>query len=274
MKRLLVLLLSSSCMASAWADTSATATVSNFKATLYDLDPLDGVTPSISFNLGPEYNARVGYSFYGSQRGEPAVPLPQATATAASKFGPVDVSGASESALAGAEVSGDGTLGGTVLHAWGRSTSSTEFERYYYADARILRDTSDTYSARAFTISSHTLVVFSADVSLSASVSYGTIPQGQTGGEYAVAFSQLLVFEQGVGYNPGPQDSVEELIASEATSGQGFGNHKQAITSAQFRNVTAQALTHLLHHAGDSSSRSTTCERDFGVVSRRPRSVY
>jgi hypothetical protein len=29
------------------------------------------------------------------------------------------------------------------------------------------------------------------------------------------------------------------------------------------------ALAHLLHHAGQSSSRSTTCDRGFGVVSRR-----
>jgi hypothetical protein len=254
MKQLLSLILTMFCIAPAWADTYASATVSNMAATLYDLDLLDGISPAITFNQASEYNANAGYSFFGSQLGKPIVPLPSEVSSAVNKFGPIVVSGASETALAGAEVSGDGTLSGTVLHAWGRSTSSDEFERSYYAGAGMLRDTSNAYSAQAFTLTPHTLVVFTADVSLHAEVTNSAIPRAQMGYESATAYSQLLVFEQGVGYDTGPQESFDQPTVFESTPG--FSNNIQETVSVRFKNVTFQNLTGALGISADVSGKS------------------
>jgi hypothetical protein len=143
--------------------------------------------------------------------------------------------------VASASVFGDGTISGTVLQAFGSSTSNANTNVSYYAGAGILRDTSNAYSAEAFSLSAHTRVIFSADVNLFA----GFIPYEQGAYNMAIAYAQLVVFEQGINYNTGPQFSNVEVRAEENSDGfnPSSGSRVQDTITAQFENVNANWLT-------------------------------
>lgn len=230
------------CSVHAWAESLSSATVSNVTITLIDLDLSDGVTPLITFNPASIYNARVGTSLYEFYSNPPNWSS-ETTLSGSSKFGPVTTNNVGTFGSASASVLGDGTLGGTILQASGRSTSTSDVETSYYAGAGILRDTSNAYSAEAFSLTPHTRAIFSADVNLFAHLA--NEPSGTTPYRLAIAYSQLLVFEPGIGYNTGPQLSIDELKAEENSDsyGPGAGTRVQQTTTVQFENVTSDWLT-------------------------------
>lgn len=230
------------CSVHAGAESMSSATVSNFTATLIDLDPNDGITPSITFNTASSHNAFAGTSLYEFYSNAPYW-VSNTYQLASSKFGPASTSDAGSFSSASASVLGDGTLGGTVLQASGRSTSTPYVETSYYAGAGILRDTTNSYSAEAFSLSAHTRVIFSADVDLYAHVADETT--GTSPYRVALAYSQLLVFEPGIGYNPGPQLSIVELRADENSDSTvpGVGTRVRQTTAVQFENLTSDWIT-------------------------------
>lgn len=230
------------CAVHAGAESLSSATVSNVTATLIDLDANDGITPSITFNTAGSHNAFAGTSLYEFYSNAPNW-TSYGFQMGSGKFGPVRTSDAGSFSSASASVLGDGTLGGAVLQATGRSTSTPYVETSYYAGAGILRDTTNSYSAEAFSLSAHTRVVFSADVDLFAHVAdetTGTAPY-----RVALAYSQLLVFEPGIGYNPGPQLSIVELRSEENSDSQspGTGTRVQQTIAVQFENLTSDWIT-------------------------------
>lgn len=223
----------------AWADSSSSATVSNMRFTLIDLDANDGIAPAITFNPASSYNSSAGTSVYDFSWSRP-VSSDEKVLAGKSKFGAVASTSRSTRGFADARVSGDGTLGGTVLHASGSSVTAADAETDYFAGAGVLRDTSDAYSAHAFSVSANTRVVFSADASVFAQLSDGVGAPASASG-HASAYAQLLTFDQGVGANVGPQLDVDEVSVS-SWSGSGPGATVERTASVQFDNTTGSWL--------------------------------
>jgi hypothetical protein len=231
------------CAAHASAESLSSATVSNVTFTLIDLDLSDGIAPSITFNPASNYNALVGTSLYEFYTNAPNW-TSGTYQLASSKFGPESTSGVGMFTRANAGVIGDGTLGGTVLQASGASTSTPFVESAYFAGAGILRDTSNAYSADAFSLSAHTRVIFSADVDLFAHIA-NEPPAPTSPYRLAVAYSQLLVFEADVGSSPGSQLDIVEVRAEENSDSYlpGAGTRIQQTSTVQFENLTSDWLT-------------------------------
>lgn len=222
-----------------WADSSSSASVSNMRFTLIDLDANDGITPSITFNPASNYNSSAGTSVYEFSWSQP-VSSNENLLAGNSRFGAVVSTTPSAHGLARASVSGDGTLGGTVLQASGSAVTTPDSQTVYFAGAGVLRDTSDAYSAHAFSLSANTRVVFSADVSLFAQLSDGAFAPASASG-HATAYAQLLTFDQGVGPNVGSRIDVDEVTIS-FYSGNGQGATFERTASVQFENATSHAL--------------------------------
>ncbi|CAN5258551.1 hypothetical protein BH11PSE9_BH11PSE9_08970 [soil metagenome] len=225
--------------APAWADSSSRATVSNMRFELIDLDPNDDIAPSITFNSAGNYNSSAGSSVYEFSWGSP-VSSDENLHAGTSRFGAVASTSHSTLGFANASVSGDGTLGGTVLQASGSSVSAADSETDYFAGAGVLRDRSNAYSAQSFSLSANTRVVFSADVSVFAQLSDGVGAPASAGG-HASAYAQLLTFDQGIGPNVGSQLDVDEVTVS-FWSGSGPGATVARTASVTFDNATSSPL--------------------------------
>lgn len=243
------------CSAYSAAESKSSATVSNVTIQLIDLDLSDGVAPAINFNTGRTYNAFAGTSLYQFPANAPYWSS-DTRELANTKFGPVITSDGGTLVSAKASVLGNGTLGGAVLHAAGRATSTPEVEGRYYAGAVILRDTSNAFSAEAFSLSPHTRAVFSADVDLFAQLV--NEPAGATPHRAATAYAAVLVFEPGIGPSPGPQYSKDEWMVTDASSSADFGVGKrlQETITVQFENLNADWLTGALGVSADVNGES------------------
>jgi len=146
---------------SVYAEASSSATGINFRYTLTDLDPTDGITPSLSFANGAAYNASAGAG----------VQLAGVDTTSvhygASTFGPVASSESNAQSSASAAISGDGSLGGATLHAQGQSTPGP-VATSYTATTTVLRPSAVVDPYASFTLSANTEVHFMLDVDLKA----------------------------------------------------------------------------------------------------------
>lgn len=144
------------------AASNASASISNFTVTLFDLNPNDGVAPSISYLTSP-YGSFVSTSANdstsGSQSGNGFSFLPFGPASSTSAAGVASASGQVSGNLgSGLLITAAGSAGGAVLPGFSSSFSAEAFGAYF---------------GFGFQLSPFTLVVFEGTVDLLAQTTVG-----------------------------------------------------------------------------------------------------
>lgn len=155
---------------SAWAAASASATLSGLTVTLYDLNPTDGIGPSITFQSNSTYGSYVSTSAsdfsIGSQSG---------AGWSFSPLGPAGSSSAKGGAQAGAAVSG--SLGsGVTMSASGSAAGWTVAPPDFFSNVTSFG--ADAYAGAQFgslrfELSPFTLAVINGQASLTATTTVG-----------------------------------------------------------------------------------------------------
>lgn len=232
--------------APAAAGSFASASLGQFSYTLFDLNPTDGLAPSVAFTLTS--------SPYGSyvQAGatDPSIGSESGSAWSLVAFGPAAVSSAVGLGSAQASVSGSPTAGGLLYQASGGALGSTlpSFSTQFSASAAAAN-----LGSLGFSLSPYTLIVFNGNASLLAQTTQGFNPNGfQT--EFASAGVSINVNGPTSSGGQGSQSSGDNrsLFASytsvfDPNTG-GFVYTGQTLTlnnvpmSASFTNYTAVAL--------------------------------
>ncbi|HMM55810.1 MAG TPA: PEPxxWA-CTERM sorting domain-containing protein [Candidatus Desulfobacillus sp.] len=157
----------------AWAAPSgaasfASASVGPISYQLIDLNPDDGIAPSITFLMPDQFNGGPGLSFAYTETEDTGTGLMDARSNTGFGWAPLSANASVPGSWASAAISGNGTpLGSTVSAtgaSYGTAGGSEDYGKYF---ANMTTDA-------GFTLSPYTEVVFRAGVSLSASVTYGT----------------------------------------------------------------------------------------------------
>jgi hypothetical protein len=183
------------------AASQATASISNFKVTLYDLNPTDGVAPSISYFPSP-YGSYVSTSATdstsGSQSGTGFSLVPFGQASSVSSAGLATASGTvSGTAGTSLQFTASGSAGGASLPGFSSSFSAQASIGYY---------------SFGFALSPYTLVVFEGSVSLLAQTTVGA-EQGEEyyylNTESANASAGISVYGPAAGGGGGSQNSSD-----------------------------------------------------------------
>jgi hypothetical protein len=198
----------------AHAISTSSATLGPLTVTLFDLNPLDGIAPSVTFQDDPYGFGSYVYAYaYDSQGGL----SDSQGAYGSSAFAPVSISASAGFSFASAAVSGPGTAAGTSLSAAGYSagtSNTTPFSDqygYYNADAYA-----PSYYYSSFTLSANTLMLITATSSLTGSVTSSFDPSTSYQHEGASAYSFLSVSGPGAGGSgsQGASDSASLSIGN------------------------------------------------------------
>jgi hypothetical protein len=152
--------------APAAAGSFASASLGQFGYTLFDLNPGDGIDPSVSFSLG---GSPYG-SYVQSSATDPSMGSESSTGWSLVAFGPAAVSSAIGLGSAQASVSGSPTAGGMLYAANGAALGSTlpSFSTQFSATAAVAN-----FGSLGFTLSPYTLIVFSGSANLLAQTTDG-----------------------------------------------------------------------------------------------------
>lgn len=219
----------------AWAAPSGASTFASFSVgpisfNLFDLNPDDGIAPSISFlgtgSLQEVATARdYGLALFDSQN------------VTVSPWVPLAVSAAVPGSWVSVSVSGNdgGTVSGTTLKATGATHGTGSQPGAGEIYGRIATD----YS---FTLSPFTKVVFEADVSLSASTTHGGAAF-----EFANLRSWLRTWDENQPPGAAPQSSLDEasIYVKSAWNGSQYVPDSGSLgdtLSVSFVNGSASAL--------------------------------
>lgn len=148
------------------ASSFASASMSQFSYTLFDLNPTDGLAPGVSFAL---VNSIYG-SYSQASATDPASGTQSNTAWSLQPFGPATVSAGIGLGSAQAAVSGSPTAGGMSFVASGAALGSTapNVATQFSAGAALAN-----FSSLNFTLSPYTLIVFSGTANLLAQTTLG-----------------------------------------------------------------------------------------------------
>lgn len=155
---------------SAWAGATSTASLNGFTITLYDLNPGDGIAPSISFSIS---NGQYG-SYARTTANDGTAGSQTGNTWSLQPFGPTSAS--SVVGLASASASLSGTLaGGSTLTAQGSAPGTTLLG--YGTDYSAAASTGSDYyyGGLAFALSPDTLAVFGGSYSLFAQTTVGQV---------------------------------------------------------------------------------------------------
>lgn len=179
--------------APAHAMSTASASLGPLGITLYDLNPDDGIAPSISFYYDLPYGSYASASAQDVYNGEGS----SVGAAGSGRWTPVAVATSGvANASANASVSGTGSAVDTVFAASGTALGTNKsnpidpVNSYFEGYA-----TAPYYQYAAFTLSAYTQVDFSASFVASASVTRWWDPATSYEVEYAFARGQLFVFD-------------------------------------------------------------------------------
>lgn len=219
--------------APAFAATSASASIGPLSIQLFDLNPLDGVTPWIAFTdsgYGSE-NYAYAYAYQtnpyteGSQYSYGATP-----------WGPVAANGAAGGALAAASISGSTDGNGSTLSASGSSADLYSPNPYDNTNYQASATAPSTYSSGAFTLSANTVVVISGTASVAAA---GTGNNNFYNGDYAQANVSLNI--SGTGGGGGGSQSASDGIGVAGAAyylGDQFSHADSRSLAVSFVNLT------------------------------------
>lgn len=210
----------------AHAVSTASAVVGPLTVTLYDLDPLDGVTPGVVFSavypglgnfvqataynsLPYQYDYNAGYGW--------------------NSFDPAAVSAMTSMSGAAASVAGPGTAVGTTVSASGHAVGTTDTVPFGYQYSNYSAYAyAPYYSYGAFSLTKNTAMVISAASVMSTSVTNSYDPALTHGYENAYAGTQLYIYGPAPSGGSGYQTSVDSFVisagsASYSDAGCGFG---------------------------------------------------
>jgi PEP-CTERM motif len=155
------------------AGSFASASISQFSYTLFDLNTGDGITPSITFSLGGSPYASASQS----TATDPASGSQSNSAWSLQVFGPSSVISNIGLGSAQASVSGSPTAGGLTYLASGAALGSTvpSATTQFSASAGAA---SSNFGQLSFSLAPYTLLVFSGNANLSAQTTIGLNPVG------------------------------------------------------------------------------------------------
>lgn len=195
--------------APAHATASASASLGPLTITLTDLDPNDGIAPSITFNDAHGYaNTAVGAVAHDYSNGAESVTNDYRVGA----WTPVAVATSGvANAWASASVSGNGSADGTTLVASGAAFGSSAGNSSDFGGG-ALAPYGFFYGFGQFTLSAHTSVTFSASAAASAGVTNVWDPAITYGYEWASADAGLEVRDAGFGV--GTEDFTTAYVAS------------------------------------------------------------
>jgi hypothetical protein len=234
--------------APAAAGSFASASLGQFGYTLFDLNPADGLAPSVAFSLG---GSPYG-SYVQSSATDPSSGSESSTGWSLAAFGPAAVSSTIGLGSAQASVSGSPTGGGMLYAASGAALGTTlpSFSTQFSASAAVAN-----FGSLAFTLSPYTLIVFSGNANLLAQTTDGVDAVNGFQTESAQAGVSINVSGPTSAGGQGFQSANDNrsLFASftsvfDPSTGQ-FGYTGQTLTldnvamSAGFTNFTTDALT-------------------------------
>jgi len=200
----MALALSVSAPLSAQAATTSTASLHGFSVTLYDLNPGDGVAPSITFANSGAYG-----SYVRTSASDGAVGSQSNNAWSLQSFGPASASAAVGLAQASAAISGSLNGGGLTYSAQGSAlgTALPNFPTNYSASASI-----GDFQGLTFSVSPYTLAVFNGTFDLFAQTTVGQITTTQPYyylTENSGASASISVYGAGVAGSQGSQQSSQ-----------------------------------------------------------------
>lgn len=197
----------------AHAVATSSATLGPLTITLFDLDPLDGIAPSLTF--GNPY----GYGSYADAYAYDSDPygydLQYVWGT--TEFEPLSTSAATVMASATAVVSGSGDAAGTMLTVTGSAagTMNTQPFSYQYSQYSATAYAPSYYYYSSFSLSANTLLLVSATASVSGSVTSAFDPAN--GYQYESAYANTTLYLSGPGASGsggGSQSSSDGLSLS------------------------------------------------------------
>lgn len=182
--------------APAFAASSASATLGPITVTLYDLNPLDGIAPSLSFSTETygygDYAYASAYDTYTAQ-------YPGSYAYGTLPFELISVSAAVSTATAAASVGGTGVAQGATLSASGTAQGTTAPGAFNYQYSSFNATVyAPYYYYQSFTLSAGTLAVITASAALSTQTTNTFDPYVTYGYESASASVGLSVSGAGV----------------------------------------------------------------------------
>lgn len=247
----------------AFATSSATATLGPIQVTLFDLNPLDNVTPSVTFTGSYGYGDYVYTYAYDSYSGQYSNP---------STFGvgPFDAISSTTSgvtnAWATAAVSGPGTAAGSTLSASGIATGTngpangsnySSYQGYAYAPY---------YYYSTMSVSANTLVLLSMASSITAQTTAVWDPYTSYAYEYASGNTYIQVYGPGAS-GTGQQSAYDSrgiganyVYVADPNCTYGYCYHGQTLSdnatmSVSFVNATSGDMTaNVYAYAGVSGS--------------------
>lgn len=179
----------------AHAISTSSATLGPLTVTLFDLNPLDGIAPSVTFQDPYGYGSYVYAYAYDSQGGL----YDSQYAYGSSAFAPVSISASAGFSFASAAVSGPGTAAGTSLSAAGYSAGTSNTTPFSYQYGSYGATAYAPYYYSSFTLSANTLMLITATSSLTGSVTSSFDPSTSYQYEGASANSSLSVSGPGAG---------------------------------------------------------------------------
>lgn len=247
--------------APAAAGSFASASLSQFGYTLFDLNPGDGVAPTVIFSLG---GSPYG-SYVQSSATDPTTGSESSTGWSLVAFGPAAVSSAIGLGSAQAAVSGSAAVGDLVYAASGAALGSTlpSYATQFSASAAAAN-----FGSLGFTLSPYTLIVFSGTANLLAQTTDGVDALNGFQTEFASANVAIGVSGPTAAGGQGSQNAGDNrsLYASftsvyDPGTGQ-FGYTGQTLTldnvamSAGFTNYTPDALSGQLSLTASVSGNS------------------
>lgn len=182
----------------ALAASNASVTMGPLSIMLVDLNPLDDITPSISF-VDSEWWYGVSYT-QASVQDYGAGTYDSSYDTATTAWMSSSSTAAIPGTWAAASITGNGAPTGTTISASGstQGTLGGDSYAYYSADANL---PGYYYYGGTFTLSDNTAVIFSAAISGDVSVTGSFDPSVIGGSEHASVSGNLNVWGSGAGGN-------------------------------------------------------------------------
>lgn len=177
------------------ADASSSASFGAVTITLIDLDPGDGIAPSLTFNPPASKYDGGGHIFGEVQSWTPGAELNRFEHVGGKQAMTLADSAQTSMASASASVVGEaGVAGFSAMSARGSAGSDKNAFGMYTSYVEVPY----SYANNAFTLSAHTQVVFSVDASVSAAYTLGYAEGGRES-EYAYASISFYAGGQGAG---------------------------------------------------------------------------
>ena len=237
--------LAASCLAvvaaPVFADAYGSATLSNVTVTLIDLNPKDGIAPSISFLPDPTKFAS-GANISGvAQTGQAFGNEPGNIYDSFSKTGAssqANISGTIHNALAtsSADVTGSTTgVGFSAASLSGSALSTAGQSAYFAVDAAIPNSSHNL----VFTLSPNTEVVFSVDASMSVHTTIGHTLGGLSGES---ASAQISLYAAGPGSSLKLAEDLEQqevnVLWADGSAPGGGADGWSGVISASYSNLS------------------------------------